>query len=78
MTEQEIIDRYSTPGLRKHELTRDVKRRQLIEDHRMKPEEADALCAKLYMPVEIPGVKMSREQAIQLLQELGHLPSTGV
>lgn len=51
MSEQEILDRYSTPGLRKHELDRDNKRDQLnsLGMSRL-PEERDAILDQLYGP----------------------------
>lgn len=47
MTEQEILARYSTPGLRKHELTRSEKKAHLAS-LRITGEEAERILARLY------------------------------
>jgi hypothetical protein len=47
MTEQEILARYSTPGLRKHELSRSEKKAHL-ESLRITGEAAERILARLY------------------------------
>ena len=49
---QHIIDRYSTPGLKRNELSRDAKKAQLQESFKNDTrEEREAILDKLYGPV---------------------------
>jgi hypothetical protein len=51
MTEQEILARYSTPGLRRNELTRAGKKWHLQGFARITPKEIEAILDQLY-PLE--------------------------
>jgi hypothetical protein len=53
MTEQEILARYSTPGLRKHELSRSEKKAHL-ESLRITGEAAERILTRLY-PINTGG-----------------------
>jgi hypothetical protein len=48
MTEQEILARYSTPGLRSNELTRAGKKRHLQSMPRITPDEIEEILNRLY------------------------------
>jgi hypothetical protein len=50
MTEQEILERYSTPGLRRNVLTRAGKKWHLQDFARITPEEIEAVLDQLYPP----------------------------
>jgi hypothetical protein len=48
MTEQEILERYSTPGLRRNVLTRTGKKAHLQTMPRITPDEIEEILARLY------------------------------
>lgn len=48
MTEAEILAKYSTPGLRKYELSRAAKKQHLATNYRTTGEEADRVLDQLY------------------------------
>jgi hypothetical protein len=49
MTEEEILRKYSTPGLRRHEMTRQAKKEQLQNPkYALRPEEIEGLLNQLY------------------------------
>jgi hypothetical protein len=49
MTEEEILRTYSTPGLRRHEMTRQAKKTQLQNpNYALRPEEIEELLNQLY------------------------------
>lgn len=48
MDEKEIVEKYSTPGLRSNELTRWGKRQQLEQMPRMSKAEIEEILDKLY------------------------------
>lgn len=54
MSEQEILERYSTPGLRTYELTRPQKRRHLLEQGlgRFGLDLVDKLLDEIYLDVK--------------------------
>jgi hypothetical protein len=49
MTEEEILRKYSTPGLRRNEMTRQAKKEQLQNSkYALRPEEIEGLLNQLY------------------------------
>jgi hypothetical protein len=49
MTEEEILRKYSTPGLRRNEMTRQAKKEQLQNPkYALRPEEIEGLLNQLY------------------------------
>jgi hypothetical protein len=57
MSEQEILARYSTPGLRRNELTRAGKKWHLQGFARITADEIEEILDRLY-PCEPPGVAL--------------------
>lgn len=53
--DQDIIDRYSTPGLKQNQLTRSAKRAQLDAAYKMTQDERDKLLDTLYPPTGTTG-----------------------
>lgn len=50
MTEREILQRYSTPGLRKRELSRTAKKQHLASAYRLTGDDAKRILDEMYGP----------------------------
>jgi hypothetical protein len=62
MTEKEILQRYSTSGLRRNELTRAGKKWHLQGFARITADEIEEILDRLY-PRELSGVALDKEAA---------------
>jgi hypothetical protein len=68
MTEEELLRKYSTPGLRRNEMTRQAKKEQLQNPkYALRPEEINALLDQLYpapsTPCGLADARMARADA---------------
>jgi hypothetical protein len=64
MTEEEILRKYSTPGLRRHEMMREAKKQQLQNPkYALRPEEIEGLLNQLYPASSTSLARMTRADA---------------